>query len=284
MPSENTLSRRRLEGVGIPSHGPAPPRSEANPALRIWWCPTGALNSLPLHAAGKYDIPGKPCLMNVAVSSYTPTLSVLLKDITACDERPKLLAVAQRNAPNLPPLLNAEQEIKEVGKLAESLLSVTSLKGATADIQNVVDGIAKCHWLHLACHGLQSGSTALDSSFALHDGKLKLSRIMQLSSQDAQFAYLSACETAQGDQGIPDEGMHLAGGLLSAGFPSVIATLWSIEDEDGPAVAKMVYEYLFQGGQPDPSKAAMALHRAVGKLREEGVPAIRWAAFVHLGR
>ncbi|KAK7689945.1 hypothetical protein QCA50_006585 [Cerrena zonata] len=253
-------------------------------ALRLWWCPTGRLTSLPLHAAGNYNAPGQPCLMDVAVSSYTPTLSVLLNNNTRPVESPELLAVAQRNAPNLPLLPNAEKELKELQKLAAPVLTVNSLTENTADIENVAAGIVKCNWLHLACHGLQSGPTALDSSFALHDGKLKLSRIIQISSRHAEFAYLSACETAQGDEAVPDEGMHLAGGLLFAGFPSVIATAWSIDDEDGPVIAKMVYEHLFRNGRPDTSEAALALHMAVNKLREQGVSVMRWAPFIHVGR
>jgi CHAT domain-containing protein len=40
------------------------------------------------------------------------------------------------------------------------------------------------------------------------------------------LAFLSACETAKGDNGTPDEAMHLAGVMLFAGFRSVIGTMW----------------------------------------------------------
>ncbi|KDN87444.1 hypothetical protein KCH_08160 [Kitasatospora cheerisanensis KCTC 2395] len=46
---------------------------------RLWWCPTGRLASLPLHAAGKgQDFPGT-WVMDRVVSSYTPTVRSLLR-------------------------------------------------------------------------------------------------------------------------------------------------------------------------------------------------------------
>jgi CHAT domain-containing protein len=40
------------------------------------------------------------------------------------------------------------------------------------------------------------------------------------------LAFLSACQTAMGDETTPDEMMHLAAALLFAGFRSVVATMW----------------------------------------------------------
>ena len=50
---------------------------------RLWWCPTGALAYLPLHAAGRPDVRasarGSPCsVVDRVVSSYTPTIRALL--------------------------------------------------------------------------------------------------------------------------------------------------------------------------------------------------------------
>ena len=80
--------------------------------------------------------------------------------------------------------------------------------------------------------------------------------------------------------------MHLAAGVQFAGFPSVIATLWIIHDEDALKVADYTYRYLFCNGLQglDSSEAARALNYAVIHLREEpGVTLDRWAPFVHFG-
>ena len=53
----------------------ATPAGDAWP--RLWWCPTGALTLLPLHAAGRPGGDGDAVIDRV-VSSYTPTLRALL--------------------------------------------------------------------------------------------------------------------------------------------------------------------------------------------------------------
>jgi hypothetical protein len=65
----------------------------------------------------------------------------------------------------------------------------------------------------------------------------------------------------------------------------------SIDDPDGPKIAGVFYEHLFNhnshntmGSQPDTSQAARALHLAVSKLRTENASFMRWIPFIHLGR
>ena len=46
---------------------------------RIWWCATGPLAFLPIHAAGIYNNGmARYDISDYAVSSYTPTLNALL--------------------------------------------------------------------------------------------------------------------------------------------------------------------------------------------------------------
>lgn len=56
-------------------------------------------------------------------------------------------------------------------------------------------------------------------------------------------------------------------------------------DMDGPAVAKSVYEALFQsdGDLIDPEAIAYALDAAIRSLRERGIRPARWAPYVHIG-
>ena len=126
----------------------------------------------------------------------------------------------------------------------------------------------------------------MKSAFALHDGDLELSDIASKSLSNGTFAFLSACNAASGLNGLPGEALHLAAGVQFAGFPSVIATLWIIHDEDALKVADYTYRYLFRNGRQglDSSEAARALNHAVLHLREEpGVTVDRWAPFVHFG-
>jgi CHAT domain-containing protein len=48
------------------------------------------------------------------------------------------------------------------------------------------------------------------------------------------LAFLSACETAKGDEAVPDEALHLAATLMFAGFRAVVATMWSVASYPSP--------------------------------------------------
>jgi hypothetical protein len=56
-----------------------------------------------------------------------------------------------------------------------------------------------------------------------------------------------------------------------------------MEDVDGPMVASWVYDAIFREQGLDLDDIPYALDEAVCRLRGEGVPASRWAAFVHMG-
>ncbi|KAI0083006.1 hypothetical protein BDY19DRAFT_910921, partial [Irpex rosettiformis] len=92
----------------------------------ITWCPTGPLAFLPLHAAGIYPKhesthTHSPTIMDVAVSSYTPTLEALLKPrtkVTAGDTGyPKALVVSQPATPNCDPIPNTRTEAEIITSL-----------------------------------------------------------------------------------------------------------------------------------------------------------------------
>jgi hypothetical protein len=56
-----------------------------------------------------------------------------------------------------------------------------------------------------------------------------------------------------------------------------------MNDDDGPVIAREFYEALFAREALDLDDIAYALDGAVAKLRDNCVPASRWAAFIHIG-
>jgi CHAT domain-containing protein len=87
-----------------------------------------------------------------------------------------------------------------------------------------------------------------------------------------------------GDSELANESFHLGGGFIAAGFRGAIGTLWSMNDQDGPLVAKAFYSHLFRDGrQPQATDAAQALHLAVKELRKRNVQYERWIPFIHMG-
>jgi CHAT domain-containing protein len=142
-----------------------------------------------------------------------------------------------------------------------------------------------CNWLHLACHGVQAPEEPTKSALILEDGHLTLEEIIRLNLPNAEFAFLSACQTTAGDEKLSEEAVHIAGGMLLAGYRGVVATMWSIQDDLAPEVVDEFYAHMMQDNErPDSRKAAEALHYSMQKLRQRSdVSLIAWIPFVHLG-
>ncbi|CAE6450583.1 hypothetical protein ACGC1H_003968 [Rhizoctonia solani] len=251
----------------------------------ITWCPTGAMSFLPLHAAGYYDQPLSR-VFDYVVSSYTPTLTALLEStpyLLSPDTR--VLAVGQATTSGHSPLPGTAMELKHVKAHIHGKAKYSQLMDNQATITSVLDSMEQHDWVHLACHAHQNVGDATRSGFFLHDGVLDLASINRRSFKRKGLAFLSACQTATGDEKLPDEAVHLASGMLIAGYTSVIATMWSVVDSDAPQVADKVYSQLMEEGKLGNGEAGKALHSAMAGLRERiGVENFsRWVPYIHIG-
>ncbi|KAF8150680.1 CHAT domain-containing protein [Crassisporium funariophilum] len=247
---------------------------------RVWWCLTGPLTYLPVHAAGP---------PNNFVQSYTSTLGALLRARSphaARSEKIILTAVGlyEFGTGGKSSLPNVKLEI-EVLREVVGQDKIMVLMNEEATLDQVAIQLSRSTWLHLACHG-QQGNTQdpLRSGLVLYnDAKLDLERIISTPIPAAEFVFLSACETAMGDVELTNESLHLAGGMIFAGFKATIGTLWSMNDNDGPVITKAVYTHLFKEREPNVKDTAEALHKAVNSLRAQGAPSHRWVPFIHIG-
>jgi CHAT domain-containing protein len=199
----------------------------ADKSPHITWCLTGHLTFLPMHSAGLYGAKDQAKIFDYVVSSYTPTLAALLN---AKHGRapgvgiPRLLAVSQPATPYQKPLLGTVHEVDAIQKIhcSTGRLPITRLDGRAATVAAVLQSMKECNWVHLACHGVQDDANATNSAF-LFDGPLTLKEIMKQSFSQAELAILSACQTAKGDSKLPEEAIHLAAGMLAAGYGNVVA-------------------------------------------------------------
>lgn len=257
----------------------------------VIWCVTGALTFLPIHAAGPYDARDRlPRVFDLVVSSYTPTITALLNANEQRVSQPhrqevRVLGVSQPATPNFSALPCTKDEVDKIKRLCEgstSRFGLQWLDDKEATVDAVLHGMKEHQWVHLACHGIQNRA---ESAFILADGRLTLQRIMKESFTHTELAVLSACETAMGDAELKEEAIHLAAGMLMAGYGSVVATMWSIADADGPVIAEKLYAYLMNEANGDSTKTAYALHHAVSHLRERVGEKnfARWVPFIHLG-
>ena len=169
--------------------------------------------------------------------------------------------------------------------ISGSSSNITLLQSPTGTVEDVLALMKDADWVHFACHGVQDSESPTDSGLCLADQRrLKLSDMMALSRPRGGLAFLSACQTATGDKSLSDEAVHVAAGMLFAGYGGVVGTMWSISDRVAPLVAKDVYERLFgSDAVPDYREAARALHDAVGRLREHGASFVEWLPFIHVG-
>ncbi|KAJ7127988.1 CHAT domain-containing protein [Mycena epipterygia] len=258
---------------------------------RIWWCPTGPLAFLPIHASGLYgeNQAFGSKLSDFLISSYTPSLTALIQRFhppSGSQADLKLLAVTQPSAHGQGYIPGTQEEIKCIEQHAKGKVPVLWLDQDMATIENVQKYMKDSRWVHFACHGVQSTSPTESALLLAGSSRLTLSRIIQLSLPNADLAFLSACQTATGSQELQDESVHLAAGMLLAGYRGVIGTMWSIKDNDAPQVAGDVYAHLLEASPPDPTRAAEALHLAVQRLREQpGAKKsfLHWVPFIHFG-
>ncbi|WP_458337100.1 CHAT domain-containing protein [Streptomyces sp. 372A] len=256
------------------------------PWPRLWWCPTGLLSFLPLHAAGRGGPDSGTWVMDRAVSSYTPTLRALARARTGLTGprggRPAPLVVALAETPGASPLPGVAREAEV---LAELFPGGRLLAGREATV-DAVGGALEAHpWVHFSCHGVSELLAPSRSGLVLHDGRLTVSDVAVRRPAAPELAVLSACSASRGGTRLSDEAVQLAAAFQLAGYPHVIGTLWPIADKLATRVTEAFYAALAQdvsGGRPiDP---AAALHGPVRALRDRYTAAPHlWAAHIHTG-
>ena len=259
---------------------------------RVWWCPTGAFCSLPLHAMGPIpsDDGNELYFSDLYIPSYTPSLSALIESrkrgslSDASDSlKPSILLVAQPET-----LPGAVGEVITI--VLNTKTPVTTLISAVATPDTVIEGLRGHRFAHFVCHGLLEAGKPFDASLELHGDNLTLLNIVGSRLPAAEFAFLSACHTAELTEGSAiDEGLHLAAAMQYCGFRSVVGTMWAMADTDGEDLSKHFYKAIFvdnadQNGVPYHERSAWALQHTVKKLRKKrGMTLERWVNFVHYG-
>jgi CHAT domain-containing protein len=201
---------------------------------RLWWCVTGELGFLPIHAAGDYRDTDPVCAADFVVSSYVPTLSSLTKARSNWKPIPRtqlaglIVCEESSNSERTRYLPKVAEEVRIVRGCFESaraqVLNAPSAHTSIARLRSLLQD-TEAHIFHLACHAIHN-SDPLRSALVLQDGNLTIQDIMDFKLPCAVLATLSACQTAKGDRNAPDQAIHLAASMLLCGFRSVIGTMW----------------------------------------------------------
>lgn len=140
--------------------------------------------------------------------------------------------------------------------------------------------------LHLAVHGEFNDRQPLQSGLLLaqdseQNGPLQVHELFDLDLQGANLVVASACETALSRIQGGDDLVGLSRGFIYAGTPSLLATLWKVDD---PATAQLMAGF-YKNWRAQGMSKTEALRQAQQTLR--AMPQYQhpyyWAPFVLIG-
>lgn len=215
----------------------------------IWFVPHDALHNVPLHALrveGRHLIDRNPVC-------YTPSASVMAYCHTKRKDR-RATAVVFGDSVN--DLSHAREEARSVAEL----FSTTPMLGKRATRRAVIDALERggedLDIAHFACHGYFDRSEPLKSGIVLaaerHGGQsdanicedvLTAEELLDLEMR-VTLLTLSACKTGINERRPGDELIGLVRSLLYAGAPSVVVSLWSVDDLSTRLLMERFYECL----------------------------------------
>jgi CHAT domain-containing protein len=156
----------------------------------------------------------------------------------------------------LAPLPGVQKEVDEIAKS----VNTTIFRSKDASEQNFREKSGNFDILHLAMHAYINDSLPAYSRLAFsqiadtttldNDGWLNTADIYNLDL-NASMTVLSACNTGVGKLQKGEGLMSLARGFLYAGCPSVVMSLWEVEDAAGTKIMTSFYKYLKAGKTKD---------------------------------
>ena len=230
--------------------------------------PHGALHYLPFQAL--HD--GESYLIERREVSFAPSAVVLQQ----CLDQPKhhfqnalLLGVTDEQTPAVHDELRAlDQVFAHVKRFSDEAATTGALREHSTDVEV----------LHLACHAQFRSDNPLFSSLKLSDGWFTARDAYGLKL-NCGLVTLSACETGMNTVAPGEELMGLARGFLSAGTPTVVMSLWTIDDQATAELMVAFYKELARTKSP-----AAALRGAQVKLLEQRPHPFFWSPFVLVGR
>jgi CHAT domain-containing protein len=267
----------------------------------VWWVGSGLLSILPIHAAGYHNSVPPRATLDRVISSYASTvksLSYARERVTRAEKgtlKEKVILVAMPTTPEQNSLPSVDREVEELRKLfSNASIDTTVMQNPTRT--EVLSELPKTTIVHFACHGYSADDPS-QSTLLLEDWKTVPLTVLDLASlnvQSAKLAYLSACRTSSTrDFRLLDESINLSSAIQLSGYPSVVGSLWEINDIHSAEVARHVYTWVLEGdGGFDSRRSAEGLHQAVRILRDKTRINFRsstkhdplvWASYIHVG-
>ncbi len=184
----------------------------------------------------------------------------------------------------LPPLDAIRDELEALKPMMEG----NYYYGKTANEKTFKEEASKYAILHLAMHGILNEKHPILSSLAFtengdpeEDNFLQAFEISQMKL-NAELVVLSACETGYGKFQQGEGVMSLARSFMYAGVPSMVVSMWQVNDASTALIMSAFYDKLAQG-----MDKAEALQQAklfyIKHAQDITAHPAFWAAFIQLG-
>ncbi len=180
-------------------------------------------------------------------------------------------------------LASLDCAVIEVESIGEQLKGET-LIGDKATKQHFLEKAIHSPILHLATHAcMDDQDSDFNRIYFANEEYLTSLELYTLQLQ-TQLTVLSACNTGSG-QLVKGEGvMSLARGFIAAGCPSLVTTLWGVNDCATKRLMNHFYEHLYNGESKSEAlrNAKLDFLKDDETIRQELHP-FYWAGFVQLG-
>ena len=232
--------------------------------------PHGFLHTIPLHAL-ILDYKEGSYLIDRFMEgiSYAPSCQLLQLTKEWQRENFHNLFAVQNPSTDLN---YSDQEVEIIKKYFDKSDIYQKENATKASIcKTEANKLEEAHCVHFSCHSNFNFDSPLDSALTLADGKLNLQEILKLNLKQCRLVTLSACETGLiDDESSTDEYVSLSSAFLYAGSPSVVASLWKVNDFSSTLLMIKFYEYMSNDFRTNQTiKVANALNEAQRWLRRE---------------
>lgn len=251
-------------------------RDRLSPDHLLAVIPAGRLHGLPFHALSD----GDAYLCERATLVCAPSLAVLgacLKRATAfrTPTGRALIVAVEDFGGHLPRLSHAGREAGLVKRFFHRTKLLQDTAATREAVQVCLDRQPdRRDVIHFATHAVFEAQFGRLSRLVLHGGDLQADEIEQMKL-DARLVVLSTCQSGLGQMHRGEEIVGLTQAFFAAGAPSVLASLWPVEDPQAPEFMARYYEG-FANKRLPPAFALAAVQR---RWITAGRTPYTWAAF-----
>ena len=274
---------------------------EVTPGIHLIVSADGPLATLPfeamvteegIHNEVNYKL---PYLILQHPISYTYSSDILVHQSLRPREGDRLLAYGYagtrkalkttRNEADLP---GTEKEVLAIRQVMKNGQNEYLLEGAASE-RSFKKHAGEFDIVHLAVHGKADTLNSLNSRLifrteadTVEDGSLYAHELYDMNLQNLDLAVLSACESGVGKQQAGEGVMSIARGFSYAGCPSLIISLWKIDDGTSAEVMSSFYQYTSEGKDLDEA-LALAKNNYLTRASEFTSHPYYWSAFLDVG-